>query len=49
MAGDVWGPLGYSVRLRYPTVKDTFTGKGAKFGWEQGGVAEEQHVDVLSG
>ncbi len=49
LAGEVWGPLGYSVRGRYTTVKDTFTGRGARFGWEQGGVASEQHIDILWG
>lgn len=49
LAGDFWGPLGYSVRFRYTSVKDTFSGRGAKFGWEQGGVAQEQHADLLWG
>jgi hypothetical protein len=49
VAGDVWGPLGYMVRVRFTDVKDTFSGRGAKFGWEQGGVAQERHFDVLWG
>jgi hypothetical protein len=49
LAGEFWGPLGYSVRARYTTVKDTFTGAGARVGWEQGGVASEQHIDVRWG
>jgi hypothetical protein len=49
VAGEVWGPLGYSVRARYTSVKDTFTGKGARFGWEEGGVASEKHIDVRWG
>jgi hypothetical protein len=49
VAGDFWGPLGYSVRFRYMRAKDTFTGAGAKFGWEQGGVAAEQHGDLIFG
>lgn len=49
VAGDVWGPLGYSVRFRYMSVKDTFTGAGARFGWQQGGVAGEQHGDLIFG
>lgn len=49
VAGELWGPLGYSVRGRYTSVKDTFTGRGARFGWDQGGVAEEQHIDVIWG
>jgi hypothetical protein len=49
LAGELWGPLGYSVRGRYTTVKDTFTGAGARVGWDQGGVASEQHIDVRWG
>jgi outer membrane biosynthesis protein TonB len=49
LAGELWGPLGYSVRGRYTTVKDTFTGAGARFGWSQGGVASEQNVDIRWG
>jgi hypothetical protein len=49
LSGSVWGPLGYSVRGRYTTVKDTFTGRGARSGWEQGGIAEEQHIDIVWG
>ena len=32
VAGEVWGPLGYSVRARYTSVKDTFTGASAARG-----------------
>jgi hypothetical protein len=49
LAGEVWGPLGYSVRARYTSVKDTFTGRGARFGWDEGGVASERHIDVRWG
>ncbi|WP_224241155.1 hypothetical protein [Hyalangium gracile] len=49
LAGELWGPLGYSVRGRYTTVKDTFTGAGARFGWGEGGVASEQHIDIRWG
>lgn len=49
VAGEVWGPLGYSVRARYTSVKDTFTGDGSRFGWEAGGVAQESHMDVRWG
>jgi hypothetical protein len=49
LAGELWGPFGYSVRGRYTTVKDTFTGAGARFGWDQGGVASEQHIDIRWG
>jgi hypothetical protein len=46
VAGEVWGPVGYRVRGRFSQVKDTFTGRGARFGWEQGGVARERHIDI---
>ncbi|MDC0707854.1 hypothetical protein POL68_05175 [Stigmatella sp. ncwal1] len=46
VAGEVWGPIGYRVRGRMSQVKDTFTGKGARFGWELGGVARERHIDI---
>ncbi|MFL5347387.1 MAG: hypothetical protein ACJ8AT_21595 [Hyalangium sp.] len=49
VAGELWGPLGYSVRGRYTTVQDTFAGEGARVGWDQGGVASEQHIDVRWG
>jgi hypothetical protein len=49
LAGEVWGPLGYSVRGRYTPVSDTFSGRGSRFGWDQGGVASEQHIDVRWG
>ncbi len=41
VAGELWGPLGYSVRFRLSRYQDTFSGAGTKTGWEAGGVAEE--------
>lgn len=46
LAGEVWGPLGYRVRGRLTQVKDEFSGRGSRFGWEEGGVAQERHIDV---
>jgi hypothetical protein len=45
VAGDVWGPLGYSVRFRLERYQDRFTGAGTRSGWALGGVA----VDTYSG
>lgn len=46
LAGDVWGPLGYSVRFNLTHFKDTFSGAGARTGWSAGGVAEETYSTV---
>lgn len=43
LAGDIWGPVGYSVRFRRTQYKDTFTGRGVRTGWTNGGVAEETY------
>ncbi len=47
LAGAVWGPLGYLVRLRYARYKDQFTGSGAK--WQSGGAAEESYLGMYWG
>jgi len=49
LAGDIWGPLGYSVRFRLMHYKDTFSGRGVRTGWEQGGVAEETYSSLQWG
>jgi hypothetical protein len=46
-AGDVWGPLGYLVRLRYSHYKDQFSGSGVN--WQDGGAAEESYLGVYWG
>jgi hypothetical protein len=46
LAGDIWGPLGYSARFRLTHFKDTFTGAGVRTGWLQGGVAEETYSSL---
>ena len=49
VAGDIWGPFGYSARLRLEHYSDTFTGQGARRGWTEGGVAEETYSSLLAG
>ena len=49
LAGDIWGPLGYSVRFKLMHYKDTFSGQGVRTGWEQGGVAEETYSGLQWG
>jgi len=47
LAGAIWGPLGYLVRVRYSHYKDQFSGSGAK--WQTGGAAEESYLGVYWG
>ena len=47
LAGVVWGPLGYLVRVRYSHYKDQFSGSGAQ--WQTGGAAEESYLGVYWG
>lgn len=49
LAGDLWGPLGYSVRFRLMHFNDTFSGQGVRTGWGQGGVAEETYSGLQWG
>jgi hypothetical protein len=49
VAGEVWGPLGYSARFRVDSFRDGFSGPGALRGWGGGGVAEELYATVLAG
>ncbi|WP_143195610.1 hypothetical protein [Archangium sp. Cb G35] len=49
VAGDLWGPFGYSVRFRLESYKDRFTGQGSRRGWTDGGVAEESYSSILGG
>lgn len=46
VAGEVWGPLGYSVRFSLSRYQDTFTGAGTRTGWQAGGVAEETYASL---
>ncbi|MBL9038311.1 MAG: hypothetical protein JNG84_07355 [Archangium sp.] len=53
LAGDIWGPIGYSFRVRRAAYADQYFGAGRK--WtvcnesQCGGVAEESYVSVLLG
>lgn len=49
VAGEFWGPLGYSARVRWEHYSDGFTGAGARRGWTAGGVAEDTYVTALAG
>lgn len=46
VAGEVWGPFGYSVRFRLSRYQDTFSGAGTKTGWQAGGVAAETYSSL---
>ncbi|MBX5480379.1 MAG: hypothetical protein IRZ16_00820 [Myxococcaceae bacterium] len=45
VAGEVWGPLGYSVKIRLTHFEDHFTGSGNK--WSDGGAAEETYTGLF--
>ena len=47
LAGDVWGPLGYTARFKYASYSDTITGAGAS--WQNGGAAEESYTSIVWG
>ncbi len=49
VAGDLWGPLGYSARFRLEHYQDRFTGQGTRRGWSNGGVAEDTYSSILAG
>ncbi len=49
VAGELWGPFGYSVRFRLSRYQDTFSGAGTRTGWEAGGVAEETYSSLQWG
>ncbi|REG37543.1 hypothetical protein ATI61_101529 [Archangium gephyra] len=49
VAGDLWGPLGYSARFRLESYKDRFTGQGTRRGWTEDGVAEESYSSIIAG
>jgi len=46
VAGELWGPFGYSVRFRLSRYQDTFSGAGGRTGWAAGGVAEETYSSL---
>jgi hypothetical protein len=45
--GDLWGPVGYSVRGHLSAYGDTFSGTGLR--WAEGGAAEEIYLSVSWG
>ena len=49
VAGDIWGPVGYSARFRLQHYGDRFSGTGARRGWTAGGVAEDTFSGVTAG
>jgi hypothetical protein len=49
VAGDIWGPLGYSARFRLEHYVDRFSGQGLRRGWTGGGVAEDTFSSILAG
>lgn len=46
VAGELWGPFGYSVRFRLSRYQDRFSGTGTRTGWADGGVAEETYSSL---
>ncbi|WP_204491421.1 hypothetical protein [Archangium primigenium] len=49
LAGDLWGPFGYSARLKLEHYSDTFTGAGTRRGWTEGGVARDAYSSLWVG
>ncbi|MGZ3459445.1 MAG: hypothetical protein ACXU86_13190 [Archangium sp.] len=49
VAGDLWGPLGYSARFRLEHYVDHFSGQGVRRGWSEGGVAEDTYSSIVVG
>jgi hypothetical protein len=47
LAGDVWGPLGYTARFKYASYTDAISGAGAS--WQNGGAAEESYSSIVWG
>ncbi|QRK06958.1 hypothetical protein JQX13_44020 [Archangium violaceum] len=49
LAGDIWGPFGFSARFRLEHYVDRFEGQGTRRGWTAGGVAEDTFSSILAG
>ncbi|QRN93318.1 hypothetical protein JRI60_29465 [Archangium violaceum] len=49
VAGDLWGPLGYSARFRLEHYVDRFSGAGTRRGWSEGGLAQDTYSSILAG
>ena len=53
VAGQIWGPIGYTVRWRMTSYKDTYYGQGQKWticnDTQCGGVGEETYHSLIFG
>jgi len=49
LAGDIWGPVGYSARFRLERYVDRFSGQGTRRGWLTGGIAEDTFSSIVVG
>ncbi|WP_309890729.1 hypothetical protein [Archangium sp.] len=49
LAGDIWGPVGYSARFRLERYVDGFSGQGTRRGWLTGGIAEDTFSSIVVG
>lgn len=53
VAGQIWGPIGYTVRWRFSSYKDTYYGQGQKWTTcdttQCGGVGEESYHSLIFG
>ena len=49
VAGDIWGPVGYSARFRLERYVDRFSGQGTRRGWLTGGIAEDTFSSIVVG
>jgi len=47
LAGDIWGPLGYTARFKYASYTDAISGAGTS--WQNGGAAEESYSSIIWG
>ncbi len=47
LGGELWGPVGYSLKLRLQRFSDDFDGQGNK--WVDGGAAEETYTGIFWG
>ena len=48
-AGDLWGPLGYRIRVRYTPYADHFYGAGNKWTYTDQGAAFESYTSIIWG
>jgi hypothetical protein len=49
LAGDLWGPVGYSARFRLERYLDRFSGQGTRRGWLERGIAEDNFSSIVVG